>query len=291
VQSCKDDAGNDATCAKSLKRYTTDAIKPAAIAYSAGTDVVVRGIYGKIRTVAGDAGEVTVTFEPFDYRAYDAEAAARDELTNDFDYSFEETEEGIVATTDRHDSKTGLGADVTVFLPPEFSGALVLANASDGPVNPGDIAAQFVGEAKSVDVSTAHLGACTVAGAASVVSTRAHCDGVIKASGVTDDVDIASTGLSGDVSVVFGAIDDGAVGGDITNEDGNVTVDFPSGASFSVQAQASAGSVEASPLDAVCAVAGTAKTARSYTCGDGGPTYVVTAGTDSVGDSSVALKF
>jgi len=81
------------------------------------------------------------------------------------------------------------------------------------------------------------------------------------------------------------------VGGNVTNEDGNITVDFPTGASFSVQAQASAGSVEASPLDAVCAVAGTAKTAKSYTCGDGGPTYVVTAGTGSVGESSVSLKY
>jgi hypothetical protein len=220
------------------------------------------------------------------------EDAARDEIENNFDYSFEDDGEGIVATSDRHDSTNGLGADITLFLPPEFDGALVLRNDSDGPVNPGEIEAAFVGQASSVDVSTESLGDCSIDASGSVLFTRAHCDGAIVASGVSDEVDIASTGLSGDIDVTFAEISADSPGGNIESEDGDISVDFPNGASFTVQAESSEdGAVSAGPLDDACVGAAAADTAKSYTCGDGGPNYVVTAGTDSTGPSSVGLDY
>ncbi|HEV8550749.1 MAG TPA: hypothetical protein VGQ57_17005 [Polyangiaceae bacterium] len=293
VQSCKDASGQDATCAKSLKRFELDdAIAPDALPYAAGTGVTVHGIYGDIHVKEGPSGQVGVKFELFDYRAYDAEDAARDELAHHFDYTFEASDSGILVTSGRHDSTNGLGADITLYLPPEFDAALVLRNDSKGPINPGDIDAESVGQATSVDLSTKSLGACEVHAGGSVLFTRAHCDGTITATGVADDLDVASTGLSGTVSVVLSGIGESASGGSVTSEDGDVHVIFPDAASFGVQAQSSKdGQVQAPTLDTGCAADAAAETAKSYTCADGGPLYVVTAGTDSVGPSSVSLQY
>lgn len=291
VQKCETDDGQDATCLKSEKRYEGAAIEPDALPYTAGTDITVHGVYGKIHVIEGTPGEVSVTFEPFAYRAYDAEEAARDEIENKFDYVFEDTG-SILAASGRHDSSNGLGADITLRLPPEFDGALVLKNDSDGPLNPGDVKADYVADAVSVDVATDTLGDCTVSGAPSVTFTKARCDGAITVKNVVDRVDLVSKGLDGDIVVTLADITAESPGGTVRSEDGDVTVTFPSGASFAVQAQSSAeGEVKAATLDDACTGDAAAKTAKSYTCGDGGPTYVITAGTDSVGPSSVNLKY
>jgi len=292
AQNCETDEGEDAVCAKSLTRFNGADITPDPLPYTAGTDLRVDGIYGNIRVVEGSAGEVSIKLEPFNYRAYDAEDAARDELENNFDYSFDDEGDAIVVTTGRHDATNGLGADITVYLPPAFDGALVLDNDSNGAVNPGDIDADFVASAWSVDVSTDSLGDCDIDAGGSVVFTRAHCDGAISVTGVVDQVDIASTGLGGDVSVSLASVSGSEAGGTITSEDGDIEVAFPSGSDFTVQAQSTEdGTVSASELDDACIAATAAETAKSYTCGDGGPSFVVTAGTDGVGPSSVTLEY
>jgi hypothetical protein len=294
VQSCKNAEGEDATCLKSLKRYELEdgELRPEPLPYAAGTNVTVHGNYGDIDVLEGTPGEVSVVLEPFVYRAYDAEDAAREELENNFDHSFDEDGDTIVVITDRHDSTNSLGADITLYLPPEFDGALVLENESDGAIDPGDIEAAFVGRATSVELSTESLGDCTVDGEASVVSTRAHCDGTIVVTGVSDEVDLVSSGLGGDILLTLHDIDADSPGGKLESEDGDITVNFPDGASFTVQAAASEdGAVNATDLDAACVGAEAAETAKSYTCGDGGPNYVVTAGKDSVGPSSVELSY
>ena len=291
LQSCETEEGQSAVCLKSLTRFGGAEITPEPLPYSAGMNVTVDGIYGDITVVEGTAGEVSVVFEPFNYRAHDAEDAARDELENNFDHSFEASGNGIVATTGRHDATNGLGSDVTIYLPPEFDGALVLQNDSNGPINPGDVDARFVGAATSVDVSTDSLGNCSVDGSASLVSTRAHCDGEIVVTGVSDAVEVASTGLSGAVRVTLSSVADANnAGGTITSEDGDIEVSFPSGADFSVQAAATEdASVSASSLDDACVADVAADSAKTYTCGAGGPNYVVTAGTHGVGPSAVTL--
>jgi hypothetical protein len=292
TQKCETDEGEEAVCAKSLTRFNGADITPDPLPYTAGTDLRVAGNYGDIQVVEGADGEVSIKLEPFNYRAYDAEIEARDELENNFDYSFTDDGDAIVVTTGRHDATNGLGADITVYLPPAFDGALVLDNDSDGAVNPGDIEADYVASAWSVDVSTDSLGDCSIDADGSVVVTRAHCDGAISVTGVADQVDVASTGLGGDVSLSLASVSGTEAGGSITSEDGDIVVSFPAGADFTVQAQSTEdGTVSASELDDDCVAATAAETAKSYTCGDGGPSFVVTAGTDGVGPSSVTLEY
>ena len=291
LQKCETETGDQALCAKSLKRYVGSDVTPAALPYTSGMDLTVDGMYGDINVVEGTSGEVSVVFEPFNYRAHDAEEQARDEMENNLDLSFEDTGDAIVVTTGRHDATNGLGAEIFIHLPPEFDGALVLANDSDGPLNPGDIDAGYVGAAWSVDVSTNSLGHCNIDGEASVISTRAHCDGTIVATGVSDDVDIVSTGFKQNVNVVLRSVAGADAGGSITSSDGDISVSFPDGADFTVQAQASDdATVSASSLDVTCMAAVAAESSKSYTCGAGGPNFVVTAGTDG-GPSAVTLSY
>jgi len=294
VAACKNDDGKNAICATSLTRFEGDAIEPEALAYTPGTDVTVTGKYGDIRVVEGVAGEVRVKLEPFNYRAHDAEAAARKELSENLDYSFAVDDLGISVETDRHDSKNGLGADITLYLPPEFDGKLQLGNQSDGPVNPGDIEAEFVAAASSLILATGSLGDCIVNGAPSVGYTRAHCDGEIVLTNVSNGGMISTTGLDGAIRLELAQITDGGGGGSISTEDGDITVKFPSDASFSVNAFAhEEGTVTGASLEEVCEYESRADDAKSYTCGDavGGPHYSISAGDDGVGPSNVLLTF
>jgi hypothetical protein len=250
-------------------------------------DLTVNGNYGDINVVEGTAGEISVMFEPFNYRAHDAENDARDELENNFDWSFEVSGNAAVVTTGRHDATNGLGADVTVFLPPEFDGALTLRNDSDGAINPGDIDVDTAGAATLVDVSTDSLGDCSISAAGTVVNTHAHCDGEIHVSGVSNQVDIDSTGLAGFVSLSLWTVEGPDVGGLITTEDGDIDVTFPDG-DFTITAEASADGTVASSLGDSCVEAVGSESAKSYTCGAGGPTYVIAAGQD--GGGSVTLS-
>jgi hypothetical protein len=292
VQSCENEEGESAVCFKSLTRYIGAEIEPEPLPYAAGTNLTVNGNYGDITLEEGSAGEVSVVIEPFNYRAHDAEEQARDEIENNFDYSFEASGGAIVVTTGRHDATNGLGAAVTVYLPPEFDGAIVLQNQSDGAVNPGNITARFVGGATSLDMSTDSLGDCYVSADGGILSTTAHCDGTVVAQFVSDHVDIESTGLEGSILVTLSSVAGQNAGGSITSEDGSIEVVFPPGGAFSVQAQSTEdASVDGDALDGVCEASAAAETAKSYTCGAGGPNYVVTAGTDGVGPSGVTLYF
>jgi len=290
LQKCETDEGESALCLKSLTRYVGTDITPEPLAYTTGMDLTVDGIYGDINVVEGTPGEVAVVIEPFNYRAHDAEDAARDEIENNFDYSFQPSGNAIAVTTGRHDSTNGLGAKITVWLPPEFDGSLELHNDSDGPVNPGDIDADFVGAAWAVDLFTDSLGDCSVSAEGTVVVTVAQCDGVVQALGVSNSLDIASTGLSGGAVVSLVSITGAEAGGSVVSDDGDIDVSFPSGANFSVQAQATAeGIVESDLPEPECVSAIAAENSKSFTCGTGGPSYTVTAGVDGVGESSVEL--
>jgi hypothetical protein len=295
LEECEGENGEDAVCAKSLTRFEAeDDIQPDSLPYEAGTSVLVDGKYGSIEVLEGHEGRISAVFHPFNYRAFDEEDDARDEMANNLDVSIENDGNGtVVVTTGRHDSSNGLGADITLYIPPEFDAPLVVRNDSDGPVNPGNIDVRYVAQATSVDVSTDSLGDCSVDGASSVLSTRARCDGEIEVTGVSDRLDLVSSGLSGAIHVVLSEIHEGGSGGGLVeSEDGDITLDFPSEASFTVQAQATEdGAIGDAALAGTCTVDAASETAKSYRCGDGGANYVVNAGVDGVGPSSIELVF
>jgi len=289
---CGGDAGNGAMCIKatSLVRYEGDALEPDAMPYTPGTDVSVHDVYGNIHVVEGEPGILRVKFEPFNYRAYDAESAAREEIVSSFESGFALTDTGFLAQTGRHDGSNGLGADVTLYLPPEFDARITAVSHGEGPVNPGDLNVEFAGHARYLTVQTNSLGDCTVHDAPSGEWTDARCDGDITITNVTGGATITGTGLGS--IVTYAPID--LYDGNISNQDGDIDMTFPEDGIFYVSAYTgSDGSIDAPMLEERCAGTNTSDTSKTFFCGgaDGtAPQYFLVASPKG-GSGAISLRF
>jgi hypothetical protein len=283
---------------KSLTYFTDPATEiNKSAAWSAGGTVAINGEFGKITVKSGAADTVGAHFVPFSYRAYDKKDAAMADLAL--------VRGDVVANGDgvdvtgwvdgTHGSNTG--AHITVTLPPNFDGALIVKNRGDGSVSSHkefDVTVDFVGQASLLDVRTnSKLGDCRISGSASVVKSEVHCGSFVRLHGVSDFVNVSTRfgAVIGDAIDVKLASISSAGGGSLQSVDGSIVLSVPSGGVYSVQAVSSAGgTVQVNPA-ADCSVEAAAETSKTLSCGTGGPNYTVTAGTDSVGDSNVTLNF
>jgi len=299
TSSCTTEEGDDAVCAESLKKFTVSGTKQKLeLEYEPGRDLVVDNIKGTIRVNEGlDAGIITVTIEPFTYRGHSKDAEARDEIENKFSASAELNEDEtayVVKTSRGKGSSDELGAEITIELPPEFDGAIDLLNRGGGEINPGNVIVNYTALAHSVYlVNRSSVGDCDLDGAETVTFTKAHCGGNIEIRGISDDVDIVSTGLETglDILVEFASISDDASGGTIKSDDGQVDVIFPKGANFSVDASTGEGKITLFDLPERCEADGD-DSAQSVVCGeDGKAVYTIRAGVDGVGESPLNLDF
>jgi hypothetical protein len=299
TSNCKTEEGNDAVCAESLKKFTVAGTKQTLeVEYEPGRDLVVDNIKGTIRVNEGlDAGVIRITFEPFTYRGHTKDAEARDDIENKFSASFEwvEEDDAYIARTDRaKGSSDELGAEITVELPPEFDGALRVVNQGGGEVNPGNVIVNFTALSPSVTLENKSLvGDCDLDGAETVKWTKARCGGNIEIRGISDNVDVVSTGLETglDILVQFASISDDAEGGTIKSDDGQVDVIFPPGANFSVDASTGEGVVTLFDVPDTCEVEGD-DSSKSIVCGsDGNAVYTIQAGLDGVGEAPLNLDF
>src|SRR5215207_268147 len=139
VSDCKTDEGEDAKCAESLTAFEADE-SVETVPYVDGASVTINGLYGDIAILPGSAGEVSTTFKPFNYRGNGQEEDARRELDENLDLRVDHDLDGsgdVTITTDRHDATNGLGSHITVRLPPEFNGVLIVENAGEGVINQG----------------------------------------------------------------------------------------------------------------------------------------------------------
>lgn len=288
--------GNEESCVGSecppeFERFDGEAVTTEPLPYILGMDVTIDVRYGAIETVEGFPGEVSVVFQPFNQRAPDEELEALEELESAFDYTFETDDNAFVVTTDRDEMADGVGADVTVRLPPQFEGALVVRSRGDGPVSAGGVVGTYVADASSLDLTTENGGECFIDARESIFSTWARCNGAITLLGVSDGLDVASSGLDGNVSVFLHSVAGPNAGGTITSEDGNIELGFPDGSDFSLQAElASTGFIKAELIDPeACLIATEDRTSRLFVCGSGGPHYVATAGTGGSGRSDISI--
>lgn len=295
VKDCETEDGKSALCLESLTRYADAQYNQTLeVDYTAGNDIVIENVYGEIVVKPGVAGKVTATFEPFNYESHKDEAQAYDEIRNNLDVAAVADSNGtVMITASRHDAGNGLGAEITVLIPPEFDGTLKVTNHSDGPVNPGDILIDSVGAATALDVYTGKLGDCRIQAAPSVTSSNVICSGEIELRNVSDNVTAQSTSEfdNKDVIVVIDSISDSASGGTITADAGSVQVVFPTGGNFTIDADvAGAGSIAVSRSPGSCHVDNSLSFA-DVTCGDGGPVYTLQAGHEEDYDGMVLISF
>jgi len=153
-----------------------------------------------------------------------------------------------------------------------------------------------VGQGIALDVRTgSDLGECKIQAAASVTNSEVHCGDLVELWDVSDRVNVStkdSNVIDDAISVRLAGVSAGSPGGTITSQDGTINLWLPFGQLFSVQAQSAAdGLVNVNGTPAECSVAEAAATSKTLSCGTGGPNYVVTAGTDTLGDGDVNLHF
>lgn len=266
---------------KSLTKFDgTDVSK--TVPYQAGGSVTVSTVYGNVTIENGaPAGKVEVIFKPFDFEAYDEKELAIRQMNENLSLNINEGANIDVTAARTGDPSNGLGASVTVRLPPEFDGNLTILNHGDGPLaNAGefDVDVKGVGQGKTLTLTNkSSLGDCSVNGAASILSTGVTCHGKVSVLGVSDDVNITTDGEGmDDPSVVLrvAAVSAGAKGGKITvNEEGSIDATFPATGNFSVKAKAPLGAVDPGAPPASCTVSETAAADKTVACGTGGPIY------------------
>jgi hypothetical protein len=301
VSDCKTDAGKDAKCAENLTAFEATETQET-LPYVDGASVTINGKYGDIAILPGDAGEVSTTFKPFNYRGKSQEEDARRELEENLDLVFEEDSAGnLTITTGRHDATNGLGSHITVRLPPEFNGVLIVENEGDGVINQGLIDVAFVAEATTLNVTNHGLGLCSVNRGdddePSIVTNlndvNVRCEADIIVRGVNDNVVVRSVSPSfhSDVVVDIVGVSADALGGSIIGENSNVQVTMPAAGDFDVVASAGAGAsiskVEAGECDAPVSD----ESDLALTCGAGGPIYEISAtDTDELDDDTSRIN-
>lgn len=266
VQCDENDETQGTTCiAKSLKKFEgTPTTKQAA--WVSGGTVTIEGVNGKIDVVRGSAGLVSATFTPFDYRAHDTPEADVVADIGTLSLTVEGDVGGVSGATRVKSAKgaaSTTGADVSVSIPPEFDGKLVVRQ------NNGETVIAFVGSASGVDLVSDN-GGCSVTGSATQATFVVNCD--------NGGIDASLSGVPAGAS------------GTITSGNGDVNLHIPGSAKFFVQGTTgSTGMVDVgNAVAAGCAVLEAtppSDQARTVTCGSavaGDAQYVV--GAPDLGD-------
>ena len=296
---CKDneqDNGGECT-AKSLKRFegTETAVSP--VSYASGDNVRVETVYGNVYVKQGVTGKVSATFAPFDYEGYDEKDLATRQMNENLHVTNLTGGPEIGLSATRDDVSNGLGAHITLLIPPEFDGTITVENRGKGPINEFNSHVDFVGSATTVNVhGGASLSQCTVTGAASVTNTVVDCGDSVDVRGISDNFTLTARreGQIEDVAmhIELGSVSSTATGG-IANSGGLINAWFPANDNFSVHSTVADPKAVIDPgtLPSGCL---TSDNNATITCGTGGPVYTLsnTGATDEVFDNgSIFLQF
>lgn len=294
---CTDDpdTGGTTCTGKSLTKFTGDPVNKTA-EWTPGTDIKIESNFGEITVIQGASNTVEVTYEPFSYRAHDAEPEARDDIALHFKTEEIGDANGVIVKHFRDGGGSSLGANMTVKIPPNFDGKLWVTNHGNGDVSNDDgfdADVDFVGNAFALEVrANADIGSCHIQGAPSVKHSVVDCGDFVRLNDVSDHVNIRTRfGANTDDAVNFRivSVSPDAPDSIIETEDGTVAADFPATGNYSIQAHTTQGVVSVG--DTSCGVQVASEGSKTVTCGSGGPNYVINAGKDSLGDSHVNLAF
>lgn len=271
VQDCTEkDADGVCLQGKSLKKFVASEPEVFEAAWVPGAPVSLDGVNGSIEVRQGTGSLVRAEVTRFVLRAYDTPIEKVQEnlekLALEKEGNAGGTTGAVSVRTRRLDGAVStLGADVVLFLPATFDGALTIRQRN------GSTKVLSSGEAASLGV-TSDNGSCDVSVGSSAASLNVDCD--------NGGIDVTIAGVPA------------AAQGTIRSGNGDVAVSFPGSAKFSVQAQTgNLGAVSVVDAEARgCTVQVAAETAKTVSCAgavQGDPLYSVTA--PDLGD--VTLRF
>jgi hypothetical protein len=277
--------------------------EPLVQEYASGAQVTIDGLYGDIFVTRGESGVVSASFKPFNYHAYDESERARRELRENIEFWNDADSAGDISIgVSRHDATNGLGAHVTVELPPEFDGTLLVSNEADGAINTGNIDVSFVGDSTTLNVVNEGLENCNIlrperdddpVPPSKLTNTDVRCGADITVRGVSDDVVVhSSSSFYSQVLVEIASVSASARGGSISGDDASIEVRLPGGDDFVATATAEDGAVIKNlDLPGSCEALVDQPTSKEVQCGEGGPRYdVVTSDADPDDDDSAFIR-
>jgi hypothetical protein len=284
--------------AKSLKAFEGEPVVTSED-YTPGTNVTIQGVYGDIFVTEGESGVVRTTFKPFVYEGYDDEDQARDAMENNLDLEVSTSGDTTTISASRHDATNGLGSHITVELPEEFDGVLVVQNEGDGAINQGHIDVSFVGDATTLNVQNQGLENCNIlrgeddeeSVVTNLTEVDVRCEADITVRGVRDNVFVHSKNSAFHSNMLVEIIDISAAstGGEIRGDNSSIEVRFPDAGDYDVTAVVDGPDSHINDLEpASCEVTAEDDTSADLTCGAGGPLYTVTASDDDDDDGERA---
>ncbi len=240
--------------------------------WTSGGSVSVSNVNGDVNVTQGsDPTQVTATFTPFVLLAYDtadADAkAALEKLVKNFQADTPAPGSVTVSDSRADGASTTLGATIDVGLPAAFDGPLKL-HVSNGQLN-----VSFAGNASSVDF-TSDNGSINVVTGAAAMSVNVNT-------------------ANGQLAATMSGVPAGSQGGNFITGNGDITLQLPGSATFTIQAQAmSGGTVDVGNAAAAgCTVVeGGSASAQTVSCGGAtaaDPVYHATA--SGLGD--ISLQF
>lgn len=234
--------------------------RTASAALGDGKNVTIKSVNGNV-TVSAGGTEVKATFHPFVYRAFNVSDS---ELQKNWDQlvttaTADASGNVTVSVTRKDGAPNTLGADFDVQIPSSFAGAFTVDQ------NNGDTDVHSVAGATSVSITSDNGGITVNAGStASTVNVTAD---------------------TGDVTVDIDAVPDGATGGTISTNFGDVVLRLPSTGSYAVPATAK-DSVNFGTAPSGCTVEEAAVNSKTLSCNGSGAVFNVSA--DGVGSTVTA---
>lgn len=272
VSDCDDQSDDaDGTCVegKSLDKFVADEDDEASVFYNDGQDIKVLSVNGELRVRPGsDETKAVLRYRRFVFRAYDTPI---EEVQADLEKLVVEarpTDTGAAGfDVDRLGGPAGLGADLTLLVPPGFNGTLDLTQ-DNGPTDIG-----YVGDARGVLLNSEN-GRCEVAaGGAELIDL--YCG-------------------NGDLSASVAAVPETFVSGDFETGNGTIVLSFPAAAKFNVQAQAhDGGVVDVTNVHTGCAVNASSESAKTISCNGAtseDPVYTANAHGTSLADVVINVE-
>jgi len=285
AKDCTTEEGNDAVCAASLKVFEA---QPQTLEqdYLDGAQVNIKGLYGDILVRVGSPGVVSAEFTPFNYRGEGEDLEAKQELEDNIDLAAETDADGnVTISVGRHGATNGLGSHITVSLPPEFNGPLVVENDGEGVINQGAIDVSFVGDSTVLNVVNHGLENCNIlrgtdsepVAPSALTSVDVRCGADITVRGVNDDVVVHSAAeFHSNIRVEIASVSATSNGGRINGDDTSIELILPEGGNFNVDASVGAGAtIKNLDLPASCEASVDEPSAKLLSCGTGGAVYQV----------------
>ena len=274
--------------AETTEKYLGTDVEPDPVPYAAGQDLTIHGRNGKIDVVIGDYESITVLFEPFTFRGADEEEEAKAEMENSLVTTVEDRGSTIfVETLKDGPGSSSLGADITVAIPPDFSGGIFVDQDGSGDVHIDD-----VGEAIQLGIRAQGVPDCIVHAAPTVVESEVWC-GAVLLENVSGHVNVQADFLNGNAVVSMASVEPAGADNVIYTNDGDIVLTLPDDEGYNVQAWVVSGTgvVNTGPVPDACEEVVASDASKTVSCG-AGPTFDLQAGLDEVGEPvNIELRY